>query len=417
MQKLLSDKIHSINNFITMTIDSQKIRSWTQIFLKHVAEVGETYHVEEEEGYKFQAVEHFQRHFDLEASDLVTMLDESLVNTNLVVGSMYFPKKMLLVFAEYEPEVTRNALLQLFDESKPVSERLTEVTASFNELMTKRNQELGETAHSYINLRFLSLLLGLRYPDKYNPMKPSEWRVFAKYLQESFTQPKRLTAGEQYALYQPFIEALREHISKHEAIQKLHHRLTTSLNFKDEQYRWMTQNVIYVGARAFAKQMADSVETHVPYITPDDNLQSTTEVSNESTGFFAYEEHLEEYIVKNWSNINFGEELQIYIDEGGSEGQQYTTDVGIIDILALDKDGNYVVIELKRAESGYKVIGQVLNYMGWVYEKLAEPEGKTVRGMVVVGKADKTLKAALSQVADKVILKEYRTQVDIIDPE
>lgn len=399
-----------------MQIDQQKIRSWTQIFLKHVAEVGETYHVEDEEGYKFRAVDHFLKHFDLEAADLVSMLEESILTNNLVAGSMYFPKKMLIIFAEREPDVVRNALQRLFDESRPVAERLTEVTATFEDLMAQRNEELGETAHSYISLRFLSLMLGLRYPDKYNPMKPSEWRVFAKYLNEDFTQPKRLTAGEQYELYQPFIEALRSHIMEHEAVQKLHHKLTANLSFKDEQYRWMTQNVIYVGARAYAKQVADSVEAQAPRKSEDDEVHVTEEVDDFNTGFFAYESHLEDYIIKNWDNINFGEELRIYIDEGGSEGQQYTTDVGIIDILALDKDDNYVVIELKRAEYGYKVVGQVLNYMGWVQEKLAEPEGKSVRGIVVVGKADKTLKAALSQVADKVVLKEYRTQVDIIDP-
>mgnify|MGYP001349367644 CR=1 FL=1 len=399
-----------------MTIDPQKIRSWTQVFLKHVAEVGEAYHVEEEEGYKFEAVEHFQKHFDLESADLVSMLDEAILNNNLVVGSMYFPKKMLLIFAEREPEVVRNALQRLFDESHTVAERLTEVTATFQDLMDRRNTELNDTAHSYINLRFLSLLLGLRFPDNYNPMKPSEWRVFAKYLNESFTQPHRLTAGEQYELYQPFIEALREHISGHEAIQKIKQKITAKLTFKDTESRWMTQNVIYVGAKAYANQVANNAEPHAPKeVNIEESHNETAEDFN--TGFFAYEQHLEEYIIKNWDNINFGEELRIYIDEGGSEGQQYTTDVGIIDILALDKDDNYVVIELKRAEYNFKVVGQVLNYMGWVQEKLAVPEGKTVRGMIVVGKADKTLKAALSQVSDKVTLKEYRTQVDIIDPE
>jgi len=399
-----------------MTIDPQKIRSWTQIFLRHVSDVGINYHVEEEEGYKFAAVNHFQQHFDIEAPDLVSMLDAALLNNNLVVGSMYFPKKMMLIFAESEPEVVRGALQRLFDESHSVAERLTEVTGIFQDLMDRRNAEMGETSHSYINLRFLSLLVGLRYPDKYNPMKPSEWRVFAKYLEESFTQPHRLTAGEQYELYQPFIEALREHIVGHEAIQKIKYSLTAKLEFKDTESRWMTQNVIYVGARAYANDVADTTEVQQPKAAvTEESVTQTAEDFN--TGFFAYESHLEEYIIKNWDNINFGEELRIYIDEGGSEGQQYTTDVGIIDILALDTDGNYVVIELKRAEYNYKVVGQVLNYMGWVEEKLAVPEGKTVRGIVVVGKADKTLKAALSQVSEKVTLKEYRTQVDIIDPE
>jgi len=199
-------------------------------------------------------------------------------------------------------------------------------------------------------------------------------------------------------------------------VQELKKKLTAKLSFDDSESRWMTQNIIYVGARAYAKQVAESTEViseEAPERLGDEIVFDEKELD---TGFFAYEKHLEEYIVKNWNRINFGEELRIYIDEGGSEGQQYTTDVGIIDILALDKDDNFVVIELKRAESGYKVVGQVLNYMGWVSEKLADGQGKKVRGMIVVGKSDKTLKAALSQVRDKVTLKEYRAHVDIIDP-
>lgn len=387
------------------------------MFLRHIAEEGIEAHVDREEGYKFKAVDHFQKHFDLEATDLVTMLDQAIVTNNLVAGSMYFPKKMLTIFAEREPDVVRNALFRLYDESVAVSERLTDVTATFDKLMETRNAELGETAHSYISLRFLSLLLAFRYPEKYNPMKPSEWRVFAKYLDESFTQPQRLTAGEQYELYQPFIEALRDHVVQNEAIQKIKHALTEHLTFKDTESRWMTQNVIYVGARVHATQIAETIEAQPVIESPQSEVEQGVDVEEINTGFFAYENHLEEYIVKNWDRINFGENLRIFIDEGGSEGQQYTTDVGIIDILALDKDDNYVVIELKRAESGYRVVGQVLNYMGWVSEKLAEPEGKKVRGIVIVGRADKTLKTALRSVSDKISLREYRTQLDIVVPE
>ncbi len=397
-----------------MQIDQQKVQEWVQIFLGHVSTVGITYHTLEEEGYKFQAVEHFQKYYDLREPDLAGMLDRALLNNNLVVGSMFYPKKMLLIFATESPEPVREALRHLFDEDVPVEQRLTDTENFFDDLITQRNARLGEAAHTYINLRFLSLLLGLRYPDNYNPLKPSEWRVFAKFLNDDFRMPKRLSAGEQYDVYQPYIEALRSELKVNPAIKQLKDTLTEHLSFKDSDFRWMTQNVIYVGARTYAKQVAENIEPP-QRIIPEEREEFDIAEQELNTGFFAYEKHLEEYIVMNWKNINFGEDLTIYVDEGGSAGQQYTTDVGIIDILAVDKNGDYVVIELKRAESGYKVVGQVLNYMGWVYEKIAEEEGKSVRGIVVVGKADKTLKSALKPVADKISLKEYRTQLDLID--
>lgn len=398
-----------------MPINHQKLEEWVQIFKDHIQKIGPETHVTDEEGYKFHTVDHFLNHFDIEAFDLAAMLDMAIPNNNLVVGSMYYPKKMLLIFAREKAEEVRAILKNLYDDTRPVSERLTETESAFNAIQDRWNLERGETAHSYLTLRFLSLLLALRYPDKYNPLKPSEWRVYVKFLEESFAMPKRLTAGEQYELYTPYIEELRSYIKNQPSIQELKHKLTAGLSFNDDESRWMTQNVIYVTARIYAERMAESsVRVEKEVYTAEENEEVLAEESD--TGFFAYEAHLEQYIVKNWNKINFGEELKIFIDEGGSEGEQYTTDVGIIDILAKDKDDNYVVIELKRAESGYKVVGQVLNYMGWVREKMAEEEGKTVRGMIVVGKADKTLLSALKPVSGIISLKEYRTQLDLIDP-
>ena len=120
--------------------------------------------------------------------------------------------------------------------------------------------------------------------------------------------------------------------------------------------------------------------------------------------------------MKNWDIVDFGEKLTLYREDDGTPGQQYVTDVGIIDILAKDTKGNFVIIELKRAETKYHVIGQILNYITWVEENLALKNEK-VRGIIVVGKADKTLKSALKQVGDKVALKEYRIKMTFIDPQ
>ena len=133
-------------------------------------------------------------------------------------------------------------------------------------------------------------------------------------------------------------------------------------------------------------------------IEPDNIKLKSTISDDEYTGFMPFEAHLEEYVVNNWANINFGEELSMYVDEDGNTGQQYTTDVGIIDILATDKNGDYVVIERKRDSSGYKVVGQILNYISWVKDQLAD--GKKVRGLIVVGRADKTLLSAIKPVSE-----------------
>ena len=72
---------------------------------------------------------------------------------------------------------------------------------------------------------------------------------------------------------------------------------------------------------------------------------------------------------------------------------QYPTPVGPIDILCKDKNGNFVVIELKRGKESDKVVGQIQRYMAWVSENLAK--NKQVRGIIALKEYDQKLEYAV----------------------
>lgn len=400
-------------------INQEKMKEWVREYLKNIQEITLDVHINRDEGYKFLSINNFQKYFNLEDLDFSGMLDKSILNNNLVVGAMYFPKKMLLLYAQDYTEETRLALRNLFDESKDVYVRMTEAKEAFDNISKIRNIRLDESSNSYIGLRFLSLLLGYRFPDKYNALKPAEWKFFARFLDSDFSIPNRTPVGEQYRIYDSYIEALRNHLKERKEIEPIREALTQGLPFNDADLHWTTQGVIYVTARLLAGEKSEQ-KTEQIISTPENEEEvlstNNTSVEDYNTGFMPLEKHLEEYIMKNWDIIDFGEKLTIYRDDDGTPAQQYVTDVGIIDILAKDAQDNFVVVELKRAESKYAVVGQILNYMSWVEENLVSKKEK-VRGIIIVGKADNTLKYALRQVADKVILKEYRIKMTLTNPE
>ncbi|TKW74858.1 MAG: DUF1016 domain-containing protein [Bradyrhizobium icense] len=112
---------------------------------------------------------------------------------------------------------------------------------------------------------------------------------------------------------------------------------------------------------------------------------------------FVLEKYLEEFIVTNFGTI-FQGALKIYQDAEGNDGQQYTTDIGYVDILAVEPRSNsFVVIELKKGRPSDQVIGQVLRYMGWVQEKLCV-DGQSVKGLVICQQRDEKLVYALKMV-------------------
>jgi RecB family endonuclease NucS len=89
-------------------------------------------------------------------------------------------------------------------------------------------------------------------------------------------------------------------------------------------------------------------------------------------------------------------------------GRQFSTGVGPIDLLCKDKkNGDYLVVELKKGRSADKVYGQCSRYMGWVRKNLAEPEGVKVHGAIVARNIDAKLKAARDGHDTKVALIEF----------
>ena len=94
---------------------------------------------------------------------------------------------------------------------------------------------------------------------------------------------------------------------------------------------------------------------------------------------FAAEAHLRDYLAQHLEQVEPG--LELYVDDDGTSGVEYVTPIGRIDILAVDRDDGFVVIELKVSRGPDSVAGQILRYKNWVQKHLAD--GRCVRGIII----------------------------------
>ena len=134
-----------------------------------------------------------------------------------------------------------------------------------------------------------------------------------------------------------------------------------------------------------------------------------TDASIENPVAFAMEAHLEHFLVANWGQTAFGQDFTIFEEDGEQVGKQYETDAGRIDILAVSKDRRrLLVIELKRGRSSDIVVGQLLRYMGYVKEELAEPD-QEVEGVIIGLEDDQRLRWAIAPVP---AVTFYRYQIN-----
>lgn len=112
----------------------------------------------------------------------------------------------------------------------------------------------------------------------------------------------------------------------------------------------------------------------------------------------------DEFEAEQFLERDLEEWLQHHLDsvEAGLTliGRQYSTKVGPIDLYARAKNGDLVVLELKKGRAADKVFGQVCRYMGCVKSEQSNRSPRKVRGYIIGREIDEKLHYA-AKVVDR----------------
>lgn len=166
-----------------------------------------------------------------------------------------------------------------------------------------------------------------------------------------------------------------------------------------------------IGTVSQVSKHREELESLIKGEVPKPVLISTDETV-EDPAVFALEKHLEDFLVANWSSTPLGRTHDIYQEEDNF-GQQFPTDTGPIDILAISKDKQEVlVVELKKGRASDSVVGQIQRYMGYIAEEIAE-DNQRVRGVIIALEDDLRIKRAL-KVAPNIEFYRYEVKFDLI---
>ena len=122
------------------------------------------------EEYKWTGVKEFQRLFNLESDNLSENLKASLTPIgNLLAGSYYYARSMMVKFANYSKEETRQMFRDLYDENLPLSRRVEKFIEDCKRILeiniAKGN--FSKSDHHQQSERSVSVYLALMYPNKH----------------------------------------------------------------------------------------------------------------------------------------------------------------------------------------------------------------------------------------------------------
>lgn len=142
-----------------------------------------------DEKYKWEAIQHFQKYWDISAYNFLDMFMEATDKTyNLLANMNNYPRGMIKSFAMANTEGVRSMFMDLFDESKNLAQRIEQFIISAEDLRIKYDD--GTWKQHYQTANAISTYLWLKYPDKYYIYKYSEVRALAREIGSDFIPKK-----------------------------------------------------------------------------------------------------------------------------------------------------------------------------------------------------------------------------------
>lgn len=217
------------------------------------------------EKYKWEAIQHFQIHWDIHALDFAEMLKTALDKTNNLLVSKYnFPRGMLLNFATADPEAVRAMFIQLYDESKDLLKRMETFHASAEQLRTKYDD--GTWKNHYQNANTISTYLWLKFPDKYYIYKYDECKSVTTELESEFRPNLRKgfqSAVQSFSLY----DKLRDALARDGEIQSMLSDALTDSCYGDPELHTLTVDLVFYINRFYSEQTSDETAAEEPDVS------------------------------------------------------------------------------------------------------------------------------------------------------
>jgi hypothetical protein len=188
------------------------------------------------EFYKYEAISHFQKNWDIDASNFAEMTKEALrKHVNLA-----YPLSIGVIntVAEKEPEKVRNCFKKLFDEKIDLSKRIDEFVKSIDQYM----KDIKPGTKGLQDERSVSVYLTFKYPDKYTFYKDSYYSKACEALDED-----KKKAGKKYEHYRTIInKLLKSGLLNDQELWDVTNGTLPDNAWKDKNKLILAQDILYV---------------------------------------------------------------------------------------------------------------------------------------------------------------------------
>lgn len=211
-----------------------------------------------DEMYKWEAIDHFQKYWNIEAANFADMFKMATDKTyNLLANMNNYPGAMIKYFAIADGEAVRDMFRDLYNESKNLTERMEQFIVSAEELRAKYDD--GTWRQHYQTLNAITTYLWLRYPDKYYIYKYSEVRAIAKMIENDFVPKKGGSAANVEGAIK-FYNEIREVIIRDSELDQLLKGALSDSCYSDPARITMTIDIGFFVSRFYNQEQEADLE-------------------------------------------------------------------------------------------------------------------------------------------------------------
>ena len=207
-----------------------------------------------DEKYKWIAVEHFQKHWNIDAPDFAEMVAEAFSRAkNLLAGGMYYAYGMLCDLAKQDPEKMRSLFRTLYNEDMPLGDRLKIWWATCDEMLKVFQENAAEPQKAkkhYQDLRAVCVYLSFRYPDEYYLFKDKMYQSFKKLIGYQEISKETQSSLRRYDNFSRMCDEVLEAIKSDEDLLKTQQeRVHVEPEcYPDDALHLLVQTIVYVNS-------------------------------------------------------------------------------------------------------------------------------------------------------------------------
>lgn len=204
------------------------------------------------ERYKWEAIGWYKKHWDINASDFAAMLEVAFSKTaNLLASGMYYPYRMIVAYAQADPEEVRRIFKQLHNEELPLAQRYSAFRESCQRYIDKRKQNdpgREKALQHYQDLRAVMVYLTFEYPEKYYLFKSRMYTTFRDRVGFVEEKPKQKSIVWKVESYSRLCEIVLDEVKQDAELQAMSKARLNEDCYQDEALHLLAMDIVFYGS-------------------------------------------------------------------------------------------------------------------------------------------------------------------------